>query len=1021
MEAHMYCRGMVASIVRRPDQRAGGGGRGRRSVELYLGRRCELDCPFCGRSEHGASPRDVDRALASGGKRLVVRAAQGDDARLRETIGQARGLGFSEIVVRTHALDTMSPEAAARFAGHGADRVLVPLFSPAPLVHDRIARRREALAHALVGMRALAAAGVGVEIEVPLLAPKLQSPEAIVRLVHRAVPSLAAARFFASPIAAPAALAPPPWDEAAPGLAAAIAACRELGVSAALGGAEGVPLCALRDHPALYGVFRFDPRVQLKPAGGAGYVAACEGCATRGQCPGVSAVYRAAHDGRGLAGYARRPAAMYAQRTAGGPVYTAEHRRAASKVTMLVLRPTVNCNQDCPFCSANETSNNVWSEPGAMLRAIARAARRGLDRVSFSGGEPTLSRDLIHFVSAAHRLGIPKIELVTNAVLLDAPHKAKALVDAGLTHAFVSLHAHDDRLSRQMTQKIGDHPRTVRGVRHLIDAGAIVVVNHVITARNYPYLRQFVEFVRAEFGGRTMISFAFVTPQYKALENNALVPRISDVMPYLRRALYRAVEIQQVVHIGSRQGIPPCLLGEFGAWSDVLDLAPEAASEDAPQKLRAEGCDGCRYTRHCRGLWKPYVAAHGLGELRPIEGPPFTEEELSVIHHAIHPPPWGAPRSFDDVPEVLRDRAAEAVGRADAAAEAERPAPVRALPIFEPQRTRPVRVAMIGSGRQARRLALAARGVAGVSIDAVVSPNAPEADLGDFGHCPSFRDVAEAIDAMRPEGLIIAAATHAHAGLARLALEQGVPALLEKPLARTEAEAEELVRAVAEAGPTARLLPAHNMVFAPGVEALFDSGLAFISYVRRAVRTSDEAPRAWGRASLYETLYHGLSLAGRAAGGGVPEVAQVHFQGDVAPLQIRFRLVYPTAEVDMLLDYSGAIDETSLSARAHADAPPSRSWRRAGRELTVRVDDRDVSPRGGGSDKERMLGHFRDVVLGRERPLVTPAEALDVMRAARRAIEALDAAGAPFDRPNAPKHVANVPTTFGRERPASAR
>ena len=45
-----------------------------------------------------------------------------------------------------------------------------------------------------------------------------------------------------------------------------------------------------------------------------------------------------------------------------------------------MLRPTVNCNQDCTFCSANETSSNVWASREEMLRAIARTARRGIER-----------------------------------------------------------------------------------------------------------------------------------------------------------------------------------------------------------------------------------------------------------------------------------------------------------------------------------------------------------------------------------------------------------------------------------------------------------------------------------------------------------------------------------------------------------------------------------------------------------------------------------------------------------------
>ena len=83
-----------------------------------------------------------------------------------------------------------------------------------------------------------------------------------------------------------------------------------------------------------------------------------------------------------------------------------------------------------------------------------------------------------------------------------------------------------------------------------------------------------------------MISFAFVTPQYKALEHLAQVPRLADVAPQLQAACWRALALGQPFVIGSRQGVPPCLLGPFAAWSDLLQLAHEARSEDAPQKLK---------------------------------------------------------------------------------------------------------------------------------------------------------------------------------------------------------------------------------------------------------------------------------------------------------------------------------------------------------------------------------------------------------------------------------------------------
>jgi predicted dehydrogenase len=79
-------------------------------------------------------------------------------------------------------------------------------------------------------------------------------------------------------------------------------------------------------------------------------------------------------------------------------------------------------------------------------------------------------------------------------------------------------------------------------------------------------------------------------------------------------------------------------------------------------------------------------------------------------------------------------------------------------------------------------------------------------------------------------------------------------------------------------------------------------------------------------------------------------------------------------------------------------------WRRQGREITISNAAGRRAVESQGSDVERMLANFRDVVLGKALPGATLEDALDVMRTARRVVEALAAAGAPFDRPNAPRH-----------------
>ncbi len=973
-----------------------------RSALLHAGGFCDLSCAVCDCAAMQSPKDDVARALQGGGIRLVVRGATEHSLTIGSIVRRAREEGYGDIVLRTNATWCRTAEAASVYARLGADAVLVPLFSQMQGVHDRIAGRPRALVDALTGMKHLAEAGLRIEIETPLLPPRLQNLEALVRLARQHVPALRSVRFYIPHLPVPKVVAPPPWDVAAPALAAGIQVCRELDLKVRLAADSGIPLCALRDYPDLYDAYSLNPRARSSTRGGSTLGAVCQTCAVRAQCPGLMPSYRAENGEAGIAPYTRKPTLMYEQRTTRRRVWTDDQRAAASKADLLVLRPTVNCNQDCTFCSANETSANVWTSHEAMMRAIARGARRRINRMSFSGGEPTLSRHLVEYVHSAKRLGVSEIELVTNAVLLAKKEKVTALVAAGLTHAFVSLHAHDEALSLQSTQKVGDFERTVQGVKHLVDAGLQTALNHVISARNYPYLREYVEFVRREFGGKVKISFAFVTPQFKALDNIEVMPQLSVVMPYLKRAMYRALEIDQPFSIGSRQGIPFCFLDEFRAWSDGFVLSNSAISEDGPQKQRGAVCDQCRFSNYCTGLWRPYAAKYGFDELRPVPGPKITDAEIQSLGVGSMPKPWGVPRSFDQVPDAARERGLE-----------QGPPEIRTIPLaehlpaFVEQRTRPLRVAMLGSGRQARRLARAASGVAGISIDAVASPHAPQADLQDFGGCPGYSDAAEAIDDIRPEAVIIAAATNAHDELTRLAIARGVPALVEKPLASTEEQAEAL-GALARAA-QARIVMAHNSLHAPGLAEILALPLQrpAATYLLRRTPGSSDAMRTWSRSFLYETVYHVLAVVGRACGGGIGEVVKASYNGESHPEQLRVQLRYGDALAEITLDFTAAVDEDSL-ARRELDAPDSeRVWRRQGRSITI-TSAGGVRPiESDGNDVQRMLANFRDVVLGKAEPGATLDEALDIMRTARRVVEAVEAAGAPFERPNAPKHVAS--------------
>ncbi len=940
------------------------------TVEVRLSDGCELDCPICD------SPATVDplAELSRGGRTAVIRIGRASAEAVTGAVRAARAAGFAEVVVASHAL--MDEAELRRLSELGVDRLRAMLFCHVPRVNDAIGNRPDALVSSLVCWRAAESAGLGLELEIPLLLPRLSRLMPIVELAQRAVSRVHRVRLFvpqterARPIAR--ALADVEGE-----LAQVIRHCRTSGIEVAVHPADGIPLCALREHPQLLDAFRFDPRrpVRLGP-GRSRPDEPCGSCVAARHCGGV-------RDGeRPAGGWSERPPALAppARRT-----WTDAQREAASRAELVVLRPTVNCNQDCRFCSANETSHNVWTDGDEMLRAVARAARRGVTHLSFSGGEPTLSPDLPEAIAAAKRLGIAKIELVTNGVLLDREAKVRRLADAGLSHAFVSLHAHDEALSQRITRKKGDFDRTVAAIEHLLAAGVRTSLNHVICSENSRHLEHFVRFVHERFGPRVFTSFAFVTPQYRALGELGLMPRLSEVMPVLRRALHLAVELGQPFTVGSRQGIPPCFLGELRAWSDVLYVENAARGEDAVQKIRAPACDSCRFSPVCTGLWKPYAQRYGTEELSPVPGAPIDDQAKARFIERYARTTFGVPRNFDDVLDDWREPALEAEGRA-LTREPELPdEPVAVVPSGA---RRPLRVLLAGSGRRARLIATELRDVEGLVLDAVASPHGPERRI--FGGCPSYRDVAEAIAAQRPDALIVAAASRAHKELALLACAERIPCLVEKPLADNVEDAAAIAHAARESG--ILVMPLHPLLFAPAMDHVLAAAGA-LSVVRRVTPSSPEALPAWNRRAVTEVLVHLLSLARH----GRPELTldAVQVAGVAKPERIRVALTSARGPAELVLELGAPVDELEVRCGALV-------WLRRGSVVTL--DGAPVEPRQ--SELAALLDAFAAAARGAA-PAVTVDDGAAVVDLAHAAVAEMERAGALFERPGAPKHAAS--------------
>lgn len=147
-----------------------------------------------------------------------------------------------------------------------------------------------------------------------------------------------------------------------------------------------------------------------------------------------------------------------------------------------------DCNLRCRMCLHWREHSDPPLPTAAWLALIDELAQRGCRKLHFSGGEPTLSRDLAVLIARATEQGI-RVSMTTNAVAL-TPRRAAQLVAAGLRKVNVSLDSPDPAIHDEQRGVAGSWRKAVAGfqaLRACLPPGRLRI-NTVVTALNYPTL-----------------------------------------------------------------------------------------------------------------------------------------------------------------------------------------------------------------------------------------------------------------------------------------------------------------------------------------------------------------------------------------------------------------------------------------------------------------------------------------------------------------------------------------------------
>ncbi|MFT3769694.1 MAG: radical SAM protein [Minicystis sp.] len=353
-------------------------------------------------------------------------------------------------------------------------------------------------------------------------------------------------------------------------------------------------------------------------------VPACASCSLEQSCPGVDAAYLATFGAGEIAAIPLDVSMNWKLKRINrleerGVKNVSAFDNDVENNGRSLVRINGHCNMSCSFCFIDRTVPDFETE--GLKRAIDDLARKNLDHLVLSGGEPTLHPDLDKLIAHGKALGFRTIEIQTNGVKAADMEYAKRLADAGLNKITVSLHSVDPDHSDKITRLPGAFAKTMRAMHNFRQLGVLTQVAHVITKSNFRELPDTVRFLRTEFpqeSGWLSICFGIAQP-ISDLVYTWVMPQFEEVKPFMRQALDYCLDTG--VGFGGmigQGGYPPCMLdGDLRYYEGNLGNIYRSADHDQ-QFHKAPRCKECSFDPWCLGVRKYYVETYGDAEIKPF-------------------------------------------------------------------------------------------------------------------------------------------------------------------------------------------------------------------------------------------------------------------------------------------------------------------------------------------------------------------------------------------------------------------
>jgi MoaA/NifB/PqqE/SkfB family radical SAM enzyme len=291
----------------------------------------------------------------------------------------------------------------------------------------------------------------------------------------------------------------------------------------------------------------------------------------------------------------------------------------------LDLKVGFQCNNRCLFCVQGNRRYSCPNKSDQEIKKILKKMKKDHDSVVFTGGEPTIRKELVDWVRYAKKLGFISIQIQTNGRMFSYKNYCKALIKAGANEFSPALHGSNAKIHDSQTQAPGSFKQTVQGIKNLRELDQYIITNSVITRMNFKDLpnlaRLLVNLKVDQFQFAFMHINEVIAKSPKLIEK--IVPRYQEAILYIKKGIDIGVASGIRVMV---EAVPYCFMKGYEKYiseqyipsASVVDNEIILTNYELYRKTKGKSkgpqCKICKYNKICEGPWREYPAIFGWSE-----------------------------------------------------------------------------------------------------------------------------------------------------------------------------------------------------------------------------------------------------------------------------------------------------------------------------------------------------------------------------------------------------------------------